>query len=154
MVINHTGRKRGNFKKKYISRTMKNQSKIMIPGVFWSTIYQITIENTAAKKVPVTRPKNPNIDWPEVIDMPMAMMIIAHTNRCSTKNASVSFKKATIPTVKVAHATRNPKADSSEPKNLGITRIAFPICCHALWGGRCSGSFDLLKPDPTRWRSQ
>jgi hypothetical protein len=31
--------KRGNFKKKYISRKIKRQRKTMIPGVFSSTIY-------------------------------------------------------------------------------------------------------------------
>lgn len=68
----------------------------MTPGIFWSTIYlgemwakintekqiptvelsvmaetyQITIEKTMARVVPATRPKNPNIDWPEVMVIP------------------------------------------------------------------------------------
>jgi hypothetical protein len=30
----------------------------------------MTIEKTIAKVVPAIRPKNPNIDWPEVIVIP------------------------------------------------------------------------------------
>jgi hypothetical protein len=66
------GRKRGNLMKKYISKKMKNQSITIIPGVFWSTMYQITIDNTMAIAVPTTLPINPKIDCPEVIDMPIA----------------------------------------------------------------------------------
>ncbi len=65
-------RKRGNLMKKYISKKMKNQSITIIPGVCWSTIYQITIDRTMAIAVPTTLPINPKIDCPEVIDMPMA----------------------------------------------------------------------------------
>lgn len=41
-----TGMKRGNLRKKYISRKMKNQSITITPGVFWSTMYHMTIEKT------------------------------------------------------------------------------------------------------------
>lgn len=51
------------------------------------------------------------------------MIIIAQTNLCSVKNACVSFKNATIPTVSVAHATLKPNALSGDPKNLGIILI-------------------------------
>ena len=66
------GRKRGNLMKKYISKKIKNQSITIIPGVFWSTIYQITRDRTMAIAVPTTLPINPKIDCPEVIDMPIA----------------------------------------------------------------------------------
>jgi hypothetical protein len=63
--------------KKYISKNMKNQSITIIPGVFWSTIYQMTIEQTIAIAVPRTLPINPKIDCPDVIDMPMAFVQLA-----------------------------------------------------------------------------
>lgn len=148
MVTSQIGTKRGNFKKKYISKNMNSQRKTSTPGVFSSTIYHMTSEETAAIKVPKIRPKNPTIAWPEVMFIPMAIIIIAHTRRCSTKKRCVSFKKATIPTVKVAQATRNPNPDSGDPKNLGIVRSALPKCCQAVCGGRCSGSLRLLKPAP------
>jgi hypothetical protein len=69
--------KRVNLMKKYISKKTKNQSITIIPGVFWSTIYQITIEQTIATAVPRTLPINPKIDCPEVMDMPIAFIKLA-----------------------------------------------------------------------------
>ena len=101
--------------KKYISRKMKNQRKTMIPGVFSSTMYQMTMENIMANSVPPTRARKPNMDCPLVMVMPIAyihicqrstqsfwmelltIMIIAHTSLCSMKNVCVSFKNATMP---------------------------------------------------------
>lgn len=85
IVMSQTAINRGNFKKKYISRNIKNQSMTITPGVFWSTMYQIAIEKTIDKVVPPTRPKNPNIDCPEVIVIPIAMIIIAQTLSLSAK---------------------------------------------------------------------
>jgi hypothetical protein len=44
---------------------------MMTPAVFWSTMYQMTNEPTIAPAVPTTRAKNPNIDCPEVIVIPL-----------------------------------------------------------------------------------
>ena len=54
-----------------------------------------------------------------------------------------------MPMDMVAQATRKPKADSSDPKNLEILRRRLPKRSHAVAGGRCSGSFFLLlNPSP------
>lgn len=70
--------------------------------------------------------------------MPIAIITIAHTNRCCIKKRCVSSKKATIPTVIVAHTTRNPKKDSGDDRKWANRRTRSPPRCHAVCGGRCS----------------
>lgn len=75
-----------------------------------------------------------------LIVMENAMMIMAHTSLCSRKNLRLSSSSAMIPMVMVAQAARNANADSSDPKTCDAARSPFPSRCHALVGGRCSGS--------------
>ncbi|GJC96393.1 uncharacterized protein ColKHC_05219 [Colletotrichum higginsianum] len=105
-------------------------------------------EKTTATQVPPTRHTKPKMDCPAVMVMPMAIMIMAHTRRCSLKKVCVLRRKAMMPMVMVATATRNPNMDSPDPTKPENRRTALPRCCHAPCAGRCSGSFFLLYPSP------
>lgn len=82
--------------------------------------------------------------------MPIAIIIMAHTRRCSIKNSCVGSRNATIPTVMVAMATRRPKTDSWEPKKFEKLRSPLPSRSQRLVAGKCSASFLFFHPWPTK----
>ena len=156
---------RGYLRIKYVSTKMKTKTKTITPGSLPSTIYHIMklvhMAMTAQRsvmvsiqekhndlQVPAMRPMKPKTPDPAVIVIPIEIMINDHCSLCCKKNSRLSPRNATIPTVRVAQATRNPKADSGLPKIPATLRTPLPKRCHALAGGRCSGSFAFWNDAP------
>lgn len=77
-----------------------------------------------------------------------AMVMIAHISLWSRKNLWVASRKARMPTVMVAQATRSPKPDSLDPNAAETARSPFPMRCQTVVAGRCSGSICGLKLPP------